>query len=354
MVKLFRRVQKAVALSPGTVVFAGTPKMDRVKIGVIEYGPDVFEARMDTTVEDALGALDRGNKVWINVDGLHETEFLKQMGEHCGLHPLVLEDIVNVTQRPKVEEYEGYIYVVVKMLRHDSERDEIRSEQVSIVLGPNFVLSFQEEERDVFEAVRERMRGGKGRIRRFGVDYLADALLDAIVDHYFVVLEKLHERIETLEEPIADDPQPEMLREIHQLKREVIYVRKYARPMRDVASELLRSESDLLHDETTPFLRDLYDHSIQVADAVETFRDTLSSLQDLYLSSVSNRMNEVMKVLTIIATIFVPLTFVAGIYGMNFEFMPELGWRWSYPIFWILVVGIGAAMLSFFRRRRWL
>jgi magnesium transporter len=240
------------------------------------------------------------------------------------------------------------------MIRYDRADDMIHSEQVSLVLGPDYVLSFQEEEGDVFEPVRERIRAGKGRIRRLGTDYLVDVLLDAIVDNYFVVLEKLNERIEALEEPVAADPRPEILQEIHQLKRDVIYLRKYARPMRDVVSELLRGDSEFIHDETTPFVRDLYDHSVQVVDAVETFRDMLSSLQDLYLSSVSNRMNEVMKVLTIIATIFVPLTFVAGIYGMNFAFIPELGWKWSYPVFWLVAVGIGAGMVAFFRRKRWL
>jgi magnesium transporter len=354
MLKLFRRVQTQVALPPGTIAFAGKQRMDRAKISVMTYGAEDLEERSDATLDDALAPARAGHIAWINVDGLHETDKLERLGEHFGLHPLVLEDIVNVTQRPKAEEYDGYLYIVLKMVRYDEQDDQFHSEQVSIVLGADFVLSFQEEEGNVFEPVRERIRRGKGRIRNLGTDYLAHVLLDAVVDNYFVVLEKMNEYIEALEESVAADPSPEVLREIHRLKRNVIYLRKHARPMRDMASELLRGESELIHDETRPFLRDVYDHSTQVVDAVETFRDMLSGLQDLYLSSVSNRMNEVMKVLTIIATIFVPLTFVAGIYGMNFEHMPELGWRWSYPIFWVVVVAIGGSMIVFFRKKGWI
>jgi magnesium transporter len=240
------------------------------------------------------------------------------------------------------------------MVRYDSTDGKIHSEQFSLVLGDNYVLSFQEEKGDVFEPVRGRIRLAKGRIRRVGADYLADVLLDAIVDNYYVVLEKLNERIEALEGPAALDPHPEILREIHQLKRDVIYLRKHVRPIRDEASDFLQGESNLIRDGTVPFLRDLHDHAVQVVDVVEAFRDALSGLQDLYLSSLSNRMNEVMKVLTIVATIFVPLTFVAGIYGMNFEFIPELGWKWGYLAFWVVVVGLAGGMLGFFRKKGWI
>jgi magnesium transporter len=354
MLKLFRRVQQQVALPPGTLVFAGKRKMEHAKISVTAYNAEDLEERRDASLEDALAARRPGYTVWINVDGVHETDKLKSLGEKFNIHPLVLEDIVNVNQRAKVDEYDDYLYIVAKMIRYDAADDQIHSEQISIVLGNDYVISFQEEEGDVFEPVRVRIRTAKGRIRRLGTDYLAYVLLDAVVDNYFVVLEKINERIEEMEEPAATDPKSEVLREIHQLKRDVIYLRKHVRPMRDVASELVRGESKLIRDETAPFLRDLYDHTIQVADVVEAFRDALSSLQDLYLSSVSNRMNEVMKVLTIVATMFVPLTFVAGIYGMNFEVIPELGWKWGYLAFWGVVVGLAAGMLGYFRKKGWI
>jgi magnesium transporter len=352
--RLFRRVQKQVALPPGTVAFEGVRRMERAKFSVMAYNAHELEERHDTTLEDILAAPRRGYTTWINIDGLHETDKLQRVAEQFGLHPLVMEDIVNVNQRPKVDEYDDYFYVVVKMVRYDAVADEMHSEQVSLILGDGYVLTFQEEEGDAFDPVRERIRSAKGRVRRSGGDYLADVLLDAIVDNYFVVLERLNERIEELEEPAATDPSPQILREIHQVKRDVIYLRKHVRPIRDVASELVRVESKLIREETIPFLRDLNDHVTQVVDVVEAFRDALSSIQDLHLSSVSNRMNEVMKVLTIIATIFVPLTFVAGIYGMNFDFMPELGWRWGYPAFWVVVAVLAGGMVLFFRNKDWL
>jgi magnesium transporter len=240
------------------------------------------------------------------------------------------------------------------MITFNDEEKRIVSEQVSLVLGPNYILSFQEHEGDVFGAVRERVRRGKGRIRKSGADYLAYALLDAVVDNYFVVLEKFGDHIESLEELLLGNPTLELLQNIHQIKREMILMRRSVWPLREVAGGIGRDETPLVHDSTRIFYRDVYDHTIQVADAVESYRDMLTGLQDLYLSSISNKMNDIMKVLTIIATIFVPLTFVAGIYGMNFEFMPELGWKWSYLIFWIVILGIGGAMIGYFRSRKWL
>jgi len=253
-----------------------------------------------------------------------------------------------------MEDFDTYILVILKMLRYDDEASAVRTEQISIILGPNFVISFQEAPGDVFNPLRERIRNGKGRIRRMGADYLAYTLLDSIVDYYFILLEKCGERVEALETELSRNPQPQTLQDIHNLKQEIIFLRKSVWPLREVISGLERVESPLVSDDISPYLRDLYDHTIQVIDSVETYQDILSGMIDLYLSSVSNKMNEVMKVLTIFASIFIPLTFIAGIYGMNFEFMPELKIRWAYPALWGLMIVVAVGLLVFFRKKRWL
>jgi magnesium transporter len=280
---------------------------------------------------------------------------LEQLGERFGLHPLVVEDILNTDQRPKLEDYGEYLFIVLKSHYHsDGESGDAEIEQISLVLGPNYVLSFQERAGDEFEPVRERIRSNKGRVRRQGADYLAYSLIDLIADTYFLVLERLGERMETLEEELVTDPTTETLQAIHKLKREMVFLRKSIWPLREVIGALERGESPLIQDTTGVYLRDVYDHIIQVIDTVETYRDMLSGMLDIYLSSVSNRMNEVMKVLTIIATIFIPLTFVAGVYGMNFKHMPELEWPWAYPLVWLAMIIIAGLMVAYFRRKRWL
>jgi len=291
---------------------------------------------------------------WINIDGVHQLEIIEKIGELFKIHPLVLEDIVNTGQRPKMEDFVDYIFLTLKMLRYFEGEKETKTEQVSMILGSNFVISFQESEGDVFDPIRERLRADKGRIRKMGADYLAYALMDAVVDNYFTILEKLGEGIEDMEEELVVNPTLETLQAIHHLKREMIFPRKSVWPLREVINRLERWESSLIKKSTSIYLRDLYDHTIQVIDSIETFRDVLSGMLDIYLSSVSNRMNEVMKVLTIIATIFIPLTLVAGIYGMNFRFMPELETSVGYPIVLLLMLCIGVLMISYFRKKRWL
>jgi len=278
---------------------------------------------------------------------------MEKIANHFGIHSLVMEDILNTGQRPKMDDMDDYVYVVLKMLNYNEEDDEIDAEQISIILGQNFVISFQEKERDVFEPIRERIRKNKGRIRKKGADYLAYTLLDSVVDIYFTILEKIGERIEFLEEELVENPSTQTLQEIHGLKREMIFLRKSIWPLREVISGLERGESSLIKETTVIYLRDVYDHTIQVIDTVETFRDMLSGILDVYLSSISNKMNEVMKVLTIIATIFIPLTFLAGVYGMNFRYMPELEWRWGYftALFLMAVIGIG--MVIYVRKKKW-
>jgi magnesium transporter len=271
------------------------------------------------------------------------------------LHPLVLEDILTTDQRPKMEDYDEYLYIVLRMLYYnDDHDDEVTTEQMSLILGMNFVLSFQERESDIFTPIIERMRNGKGRLRRMGADYLAYALMDSIVDHYFVILEKLGEKIEYLEDQLVVQATPATLQQIHGLKREMIFLRKSVWPLREVVGRMERGGSPLIRESTLVYLRDIYDHTIQVMDTIETFRDILSGMLDIYLSSISNRMNAVMKVLTVIATIFMPLTFIAGVYGMNFKYMPELEWHWGYPAIWGLMVTIALFMLYFFKKKKWL
>jgi magnesium transporter len=354
MTTIFRRTPKRAGLSPGTVAYLTERKVERVRLTVLHYDGDAFEEREVASVEECLPYRDAPGVSWIRIEGLHETALLERLGAHFGLHPLTLEDIVSVHQRPKRDDYESYLYVVLRTLPSDDPANPVREEQVSLALGPRFVLSFQETQSPVFDPVRDRLRKGAGRMRRAGADYLAYALLDTVVDGYYEALERVSQRIEQIDEGLVQYPSPDLLRAIHQLKREMIVLRKAVWPLREVIACLERDESALIRPATRVFLRDVYDHAVQVIDAVESFRDMLSGMQDLYLSSISNRMNEVMKVLTIIATIFVPLTFLAGIYGMNFEHFPELKWRWGYLGFWGVSVAVAVAMLAYFRRKRWL
>jgi len=354
MLRLIKRSRKKLGLSPGTLIHIGDKKIENVKISLMNYDQEQLLEKELNNIEDSFPYKDTPPVTWINVDGLHDVDIIAKIGRHFGIHSLTLEDIMNTGHRPKVEDFEDYDYIVLKMLTYDHDQIHITAEQVSFILGPHYLISFQEMEGDVFNFVRERIRKAKGRIRKSGCDYLAYALIDAIVDHYFLVLEKLGEKIELLEEDLLDDTQTETLRSVHHLKREMIFFRKQVWPIREILSTLMKEEGSLIRETTQIFIRDLYDHTIQVMDTIESFRDVLSGLQDLYLSTVSNRMNEVMKVLTIMATIFIPLTFIAGIYGMNFEYMPELKLPWAYPALWILLITIFVFMIFWFKRKRWI
>jgi magnesium transporter len=291
--------------------------------------------------------------MWINVGGVHRVEVVETLGRQFSLHPLLLEDVANTDQRPKLDDYETYIFVVIKMLSLTA-RSEIAVEQVSLVLGRNYVLSFQENGTDVFQPVRERLRGGKGRLRQSGADYLLYALVDAIVDQYFAVLESLGEKIEALQQTVVADPKPETLNDIHALKRQLLFVRRAVWPLRDVMTNLSRSDCPCLQQSTKVFFRDVYDHVVQIVDTIETLREMVSASLDIYLSSVSYRLNAVMRVLTVITTIFMPLGFIASIYGMNFEYMPELRSPWGYPLVLGVMGAVGVGMLILFRKKRWL
>jgi len=342
-----------VGAPPGTLVHIGKHRPASAVLRLIGYGPDdLQEAAIEDPAQWQPGA-GEGRITWLNVDGVADTAVVESLGASFGLHPLVMEDILNTDQRPKVEDYQGYLYIVLRMLQFDQDRQQIHSEQLSLVLGADFVLSFQERPGDVFDGVRERLRAGR-RIRFMRSDYLAYALLDAVVDHYFEMLELLGEQVEELEDQLISAPGPDTLARIHHYKREMLLLRKSIWPLREVLSRLTRDESPLISDETRLYLRDVHDHAIHVMDSIDTIRELLVSMLDLYLSSVSKRMNEIMKVLTIFATLFMPLTFIVGVYGMNFDVMPELHWRWGYPTVMGVMLLIVIALLAFFRRRRWI
>jgi len=324
------------------------------RVTVVEYDAQNFQERNGVTTESCHVFPPEPTVTWVNVDGVHQVEVLERLGSCFTVHPLALEDILNTEQRPKVEDYGEDLFVVVKLISYNEKKEEVEAEQISLILRPHALISFQEKEGDDFAAVKERLRAGKGRLRKMGADYLGYTLLDIVVDRYFVVLEKLGERVEVLEEKLLTDPGTAVLRKIQKLKKEMLLLRKWIWPLREVISSLERGEFPGIQKGTRIYLRDVYDHTIQVMDAVEIYRDMLSGMLDIYLSSLNNRMNAVMKVLTVITTIFMPLTFLAGVYGMNFKHMPELEWPWGYPLILLAMGGVAVFMLALFRRKKWL
>jgi len=341
----------APGASPGTVVYTGPRKVEQVTFDLVRYDETNFhEVHPDTL--DACFPIGPERVTWVNVDGLHETEQLQRLGDLAQLHPLVVEDMVSTGQRPKVEDYETQLFIVMRMLRVRAE-GQIEEEQLSLILGPDSVITVQEMPGDVLDPVRVRLRSGTGRSRRLGPDYLAYAIMDAVVDAYFTVVEKLSDRLVTLEEDVLNDPKPSIIADMHHVRGELMVMKRAVWPLRDLFNALIRDETNLIAAETKIFLRDAHDHAVQVIDTVEALRDVLNGLTDLYFTTVSNRMNEVMKVLTVIATIFIPLTFLVGVYGMNFRRMPELELAWAYPVLWGVMVVLVLGMVLYFRRKGW-
>ncbi|OGW38280.1 MAG: magnesium and cobalt transport protein CorA [Nitrospirae bacterium RBG_13_39_12] len=359
MVRQIKGRSKKSGLPPGTPVHVGDRKTEIIKISLIDYDKESFEMRVTQTVEECFAYKGKPTVTWINVDGLHEVSSVEQLGNCFGLHPLTIEDILNTEQRPKLDVFDTYIFIVVKMHTWNEKTKEITGEQMSLILGDNFVITFQEKEGDIFDEVRNRIKNNKGRIRKSGADYLAYSLMDALVDNYFRVLESIGEDIEEMDEELIKNPTPRTLHKIHFLKREMIFLRKTVWPIREVISRLVREETGLIKDSTKIYLRDIYDHIIQIIDTVETYRDVISGMLDVYLSSISNRMNAVMKVLTIFAAIFIPLTFIVGLYGMNFNTekspynMPELNWYYGYPVALGLMLFVSLIMLFLFKKKKW-
>lgn len=339
---------------PGTLAAHAEAAHEPVRITLFRYDAGGLEERPLRPEEIAsLSAPDHG-VLWLDICGLSDPGVVRAVGERFGFHPLALEDVLNVPQRPKVERYEGHLLVTLREIRHPDP-----PEQVSLFLCNRVVVSFQERPGDAFDPVRERLRQAKGQIRALGSDFLAYALCDAVIDAFFPTLERLGDEVEKLEEQVIASPSPERFHEIRRAKQRLLDVRRAVWPARDAMNELLREESPLIGAGTRPYLRDCYDHTIQLMDMVETFREMASGLVDEYMSSMSNRMNEIMKVLTVIATIFIPLTFLVGVYGMNFDTeaspynMPELGWRYGYPAVLLVMAAVAAGMLYYFQRKKW-
>jgi len=346
------RAAKA-GLPPGTIVHIGQKRSDQVKITFTEFSESRYESREIKEFKEFLPLKDKPVITWIDINGIHNLGTIENIGQYFNLHPLILEDIANSEQRPKVEDLGEHLFVVLKSLSYDPEK-KLGIEQISLIIGSNFVITFQENGEDVFLPIKNRIKNSAGKIRMMGADYLAYSLIDAIVDNYFVILEEIGFKLDILEEELVTNPTRDTLRLIHQLKREMLLIRKSIWPSREVISTLQRGELSFFDEVAILHLRDVYDHAIQVIDTIETLRDMLSEMLDIYLSSISNRINDVMKVLTIITTLFIPLTFIAGVYGMNFKYMPELNWRYSYPVVLFTMLLLGILMLVFFRKKKWL
>jgi magnesium transporter len=349
---LKKRSNKA-GLSPGTLMHIGKTYVEKSKMMLVRYDEASLVEKEIDSIADLREEKERPGILWVNIDGLQDVRLLGEIGELFGLHPLILEDILNTDQRPKMEDFTEYIYIVLKNF-HNHVEESLHAEQISIVLGKNFVLSFMEKESELFEPIRERLRANKGKIRKSGADYLAHHIMDGIVDQYFILLEDMGERIERLEDDLVKQTTPAKLQSIHNLKRELIFLRKSLWPLRETISSLQRSDSPLIEEPNAIYFKDIFDHIIAIIDTVDTFREMLSGMLDIYLSSASMKLNEVMKVLTIIATIFMPLTFLAGVYGMNFKYMPELEWPWGYFAIWGVMLTIALLMVKFFRKKKWI
>lgn len=344
---------KKIGQVPGTLIYTGE-KTNDLSIESFDYNIDHIEEKVLKKIEDAFLYKSTDSITWININGLNHINEIEKIGNHYNLHPLILEDIVNTGQRPKIDEYDDYIFVVIKMLYYDRE-EKIISEQVSFILGENYVLTFQEAEGDVFEVVRDRIRFAKGRIRGLGSDYLLYALIDAVTDHYYSIIETMGDKIEDLEDNLFNgQTKSEISQQIQDLKREVLKVRRAIFPLREIINRIEKTDSKLILDKTLHYYRDIYDHIIQISENIDIYREMIWGLMDMYMTSISNKMNEVMKVLTIIATIFIPLTFIAGIYGMNFDNIPELHYKYSYFVLWFVMIIIFLGMLYYFKRKKWL
>jgi magnesium transporter len=348
---MFRKRHPPIGARPGTLVI--NSHAQKPAIHVIEYTPDRVQEHDISEVEQLRPFLQAGSVAWVDVQGLGDEKVLRALGDVFGLHALALEDVVNVPQRPKLEPFDEHVLCISRMVMERAAQT-IETEQVSLIIGRNYLLTFQERHGDVLDPVRRRIRQGQGPIRKAGPDYLAYAIIDALIDGYYPVMETFGEYLESLEDEIVVNPRTAILQRIHHVKRELLAIRRAIWPQREVVNALIRDENPFITDNVRVYLRDCYDHCVQIIDVVETYRELAGGLMDVYLSSVGNRQNEVMKVLTIMASIFIPLTFMAGVYGMNFQNMPELQTRWGYPLLLAAMVVVVVAMILFFRRKGWI
>ncbi len=347
--------RKKAGLPPGSVVFTGNKKVEKILIHYLQYDSEHFEQEvLDNHAETVFRQSSEDKVDWYDIRGIHDVELIQLLGRTFHIHPLVLEDVADVHQRPKFEEYEKGNFISIRGLKFDKSENKVLTEQVTIYFKKGFVATFQETDSDLFDLIRQRIKNGKGKIRQRGADYLAYAIIDVLVDHYYVVLDEIEEVIEYFEDEVISNQDANIKGEIHNLKKELLVLRKSISPLREAIGRFSKTESSFVEDSSLVFIRDLYDHTIQIMDMVETYRDMLNGLQDLFLTEVSFRMNKVMQLLTLISTIFIPLTFLAGIYGMNFSHMPELQWEYGYFVLLGVMVVIFVALLFYFRKKRWI
>lgn len=353
MPKHIKSRKRKIGSAPGTLVHIGEHTSENIRIDLIEYNDNIFNKTSINNIEKAFHKSIDSSVRWIDIDGLYDIDLVKKVGDNFNIHSLILEDILNTDQHPKVDLENNYIYIVLKMLYYDKFSKEIKSEQVSFVLFDDCLISFQEFPGDVFDNIRTRLQTNKNNIRSKNSDYLLYSLIDAIVDSYFNIFESIGDVLDKIEDNLMNSPTKSLLSDIYNLKRDIIFLRNSVWPLREIVSTLIKDEHILIDEKTTIYLRDVYDHIIQIINVIETYRDILSGMLDIYLSSMSNKTNEVMKVLTVFSTIFIPLTFLTGIYGMNFHYMPELSSKYGYPIFWVITIALILFMINYFRKKNW-
>lgn len=355
MTESLSNASEKLGFPPGSLIHVGEILEPITKISVINYNKETLEEREIQSIDEVFQYKDSDTITWVIIEGLTNVDFIERIGAIFGIHQLVLEDILNTHQRTKLEEHDDYLYIVLKSLVPEDNHFSITYEQISLLVLKNFVFAFKEKKDELFIPVLQRIKTGNGRFRSFGSDYLTYAILDTVVDQYFVMIDSLDEAITSLEDTLlTSEPTQTWLYKIQILRREIITIRRNISPTRELMSGLLRSESELIDEKTQLYLRDVSDHAIRVMEMVESYRDILSGLIDIYVSSVSNKLNEIMKVLTVFASIFIPLTFLTGIYGMNFEYMPELRWKWAYPTLWVIFITIPIVLIFYFKKKKWL
>jgi len=345
---------KKAGSPPGTLIHVGNKKADKIKISIFDYNEDTFNEINNAKIEDCKKLKKSDTTTWINIDGLHQPEIIEKAGEIFGIHHLIQEDILNTNHRPKAEVFEDYVFITLKMVGLNKKGTNIKIEQISVILGDNWILSFQEQEGDLFDVLRDRIRNKIGAVRLKKTDYLLYRILDIIVDNYFFVIEHYNDEIEKLESEVITNFDDVTILQIQDLKKQIVQFRRIILPLREVISFIDKYKNDLIQTETSRYLRDVYEHIVQLNDSIEIQKESIKDLIDLHQNRVGNRTNKIMQILTVISTIFIPLTFIAGVYGMNFEFMPELKWKYSYLIIWILFIGIILWMLNYFRKKKWL
>lgn len=345
--------REKIGMPPGSLIFTGEKKTEDTHFKLIQYNETTYNAQRFSNALPEVELKDT-YVTWLDVRGLHDVRLIEEVGNFFKMHPLSLEDVLDTSQRPKFEEYDNGIFLIVRALEFNEEALEIETEQVGIFIGKDFAISFQERAEDLFARIEVRLAGSSGKIRRRGSDYLAYALIDNIVDSYLVTLEKIEKEVDKLEEVIMEKPESRTKGQIHELRLATLSMRKAVYPLREAINRFTDSDHSVKNEETDIFLRDLYDHTIQVMDMVETYRDMINGLYDLYLSEINFKMNNVMQILTVVSTIFIPLTFLAGVYGMNFQYMPELEWRYGYFVIWAIMMAVAISLLYYFRRKHWL